>query len=195
MLSDFLYTIRIIFPTVLVLSLLVDLFLSSTWNKMYFTSGLPIFGKRVSCDLQDGAILLSSRFATQFHSDWTSSLVFREIEPNVYGFRDKFFEFRFFRYLSSMHGVLIFDDVNSQVVVKGFVNWFSLCFSVVWLSTAVLMGVINFPENGLVSLGFILVYSVPLGISYLIESHRFSKVATFAADEWKRSYLIKFGGV
>ena len=91
--SDFSETIGAIFFSILILSLLVDIVLSGTWNRMYFTSGLPIFIMQIPVSRRHINIPLSSRFEKQFRSKWTSALVFREIDLNTYGFREKFFDF------------------------------------------------------------------------------------------------------
>ena len=192
--SEFLETFGVIFFSVMTLFFLVETVLSGKWNKMYFTSGLPIFVKRISVGPRYNNIPLSSRFEAQFQSDWTNSLVFREIAPNTYGFREKFFEFRIFKYSPLMHGVLFFDSVNNQVVVKGFANWFSVGLSVIWLGCAILIGVKYFPEAASFVLGFLAFYSIILGFIYLIQYSRFSNVATFAAQEWERKYTMNVGG-
>src|SRR5689334_1747498 len=106
--------------------MLVDAVLSGTWNRMYFTSGLLFFIRRIPVARKHTNVPLPSRFETRFQSTWSSSFAFREIEPNTYAFREKFFEFRIMGYSPLMHGVLFFDFANNQVVVKGFANWSSL---------------------------------------------------------------------
>ena len=193
--SDFSETIGAIFFSILILSLLVDIVLSGTWNRMYFTSGIPIFIMRIPVSSRHINIPLSSRFEKQFNSKWTSALVFREIDLNTYGFREKFFDFRFiFHYSAVMHGMLFFDSTNNQVVVKGFANWFELCFAFVWIGSIGMNSVINFPEFTLIALAFIIIFFLGFGLLYSIQHHRFSNVAKFAAEEWTRRYVTNVGG-
>jgi len=162
---------------------------------MYFTSGLPIFIMRIPVELRNTNIPLSSRFEKQFNSPWTSALVFREIASNTYGFREKFFDFRFlFRYPPVMHGMLFFDSINNQVIVKGFANWFYLCFSLVWIGGVGLNGIMNFPDFTIIALVFILIFFLGFGLLYSIQQFRFSNVAKFAAEEWTRRYVTNVGG-
>ena len=197
MANEFLTTLGGVFSSVLILSLLVEPILSGTWNKMYFTSGLPIFVKRISVGLRQTNIPLASRFEEQFQSGWQGSLVFREIEPSTYGFREKFFQFQFGRITPLMHGYLFFDNINNQVVVKGFANWTILWFSLICLSIAGPIAIMSFPEFSLVTLialGSITFLCLFTGVLYWIQYDCFSKVATFAAQEWKRRYTINIGG-
>ena len=174
----------------LVLSILVDLGLSGTWNRMYFTSGLRLFLRRIPVVLRHSNIPLSSRFNTEFRSTWSSSFAFKEVAPNIYGFREKFFEFRLIRSSPLMHGMLFFDFANSQVVVKGYADWSMLCFSLIWLGIAALIGITQFPESTLIALAFIAFFMLVMGILYWIQYNRFTKVAEFAAQAWARRRVL-----
>lgn len=181
--------------SVLILSAAIETVLCGTWNRMYFTSGLPLFVMRIPVERSYTNIPLSSRFEKQFHSPWTSALVFREIDSNTYGFREKLFESRFiFRYPSVMHGMLFFDSVNNQVIVKGFADWSNLCFSLILIASFLLKGVTNFPDFALIALFSIFIFFLGDGLLYSIQHFRFSNVATFAAQEWTRKHLINMGG-
>jgi hypothetical protein len=173
--------------------MLADIILNATWNRMYFTTGLPIFIMRVPVNSQHtgiphNSIRLSadiqpntpdySRLKEEFQSDLVGSLTFKEIDTNKFGFREKLIQFRLMRYSPLMHGLLIFDNDNSQVIVKGFINWFPLCLSLVWLIPVITS------SDHIISLGFIVFFILVMGLIYGIQSSRFIKVATFAAQAW-----------
>ena len=178
--------------SVLVVSLIVEAILSRTWNKVYFTSGIPIFAMRVPVELRHSIIPSSSQLEAHFHSTWTSSLAFKEVDLHTYAFREKFFEVRLVGYSPIMHGVLIFNHNNNEVIVKGFANWFVLAFSLIWLSGIMLSA---FPSFPLLGLGFILFFVLLMGLLYWIQYSRFSKVAMFAAETWSRKYARNVVGV
>lgn len=175
---------------ILLLLILVDVVLSSTWNRMYFTSGLPLFIRRIPVDLRHINIPPLSRFDAQFQS----ALFFKEIEPNTYGFRENFFKFRLNMYTPIMHGMLFFDIVHNQVVVKGFVNWFILWFSLIWFGGLTVGGIMNFPESTLTALAFTALSALLLGIIYKNQYDWFAKIAIFAAQEWARKNVVSVGG-
>ena len=173
---------------VLIISAVADEVLNSTWNKKYFTTGLPIFVKRIPVIIRHTDIPERSLFQMQFRSGWIASLTFKEINSNTYGFREKLFSFNF-HYPPFMHGVLIFDTDNGQVVVKGFMNYFLPLLSLVWLTRA-LFGGVTWSSESLIGFAFYTFFAVFIsGIPYLIQFHRFSRVASFAADAWSRRYL------
>ena len=167
----------------LLLSMLAEAILSGTWNKWYLTSGLPLFIMRIPVNLRYTNIPLPHQFEEKFRSSLTYSLVFKEIEPNTYGFFENCWEFRIGRYSPLMRGLLFFDFVNNQVVVKGFANWSVLLFSLTWLGV-VFIGFMQFPRANWIALAFISFFALVLGILYWIQYYRFSQVAMFAAEKW-----------
>jgi len=186
--------IGIFVVSLLVGSLLADLVFGATWHKAYFTSGLTIFVKRIPVKHWHTNIPSQAQLEKKFRSDVISSLIFKEIDVHSYGFREKMFEFKLMRTPGPMHGLLMFDTNTSQVVVKGFVNWFILAFSLVWLglpiSGAVLILLNNEPlPSPLIPLGIIGGFILAMGIMYLFQSSRFSNVASFAAQSWARKHM------
>ena len=178
----------------LVGSLLADLVFEVTWNKTYFTYGLTIFVMRIPGNQWHTNIPSQALLETKFHSDVISSLVFKEIGAYSYGFREKIFQFKWIRTPNLMHGLLTFDTNNNQVIVTGFANWFTLAFSLVWLglplsSLVILILSREPPGSPLIPLGVIGFFIVLMGIMYLFQASRFSKVASFAAESWTRRYV------
>jgi hypothetical protein len=163
----------------------IETILRAAWNKMYFTTGLPIFLLRIPVETHYSNIPSSHQLETHFHSTWwTGSLVFKEIESDTYVFREKFFEFRMFalRYAPIMHGLLIFDRSNKQVVVKGFANWTALLLGLIFL---VGIALAPFPDIFL----FLFFIFILFGLLYSLQHYRFADVAKFAAETWTRRYV------
>ena len=174
------------------LVMLTEAVLSGTWNKWYFTTGLLIFQRRIPVEPSHYSIPPCAQLETHFHSEWRRSLAFRQIAANMYGFREKLFEFRLTRGSQVMHGMLFFDSENREVVVKGFSDWL-----IVWLP---LLGFGGFaiqvvsvqglaPLSAMAMLGVgILVFAVVLGLLFRAQYSRFSNVAAFAAHMWAGGY-------
>lgn len=174
-------TPEIIIAGAFILSFVVDTILRITWNKLYFTKGLTLFTMSIPVNERHVNIPSKPVLESQFHSIWFESFVFQEIFPNTYGFREKFSQFKLMRYSPIMHGLLIFDDANSRVIVKGFANWFFLVFSLLWLGGAIL-----FTLSVSILALFVIFFCLVIGSIYAIQHSRFSKVATIAAQAWSR---------
>ena len=201
MASDLSEIIGILFLSVFLVSLFADMFFSATWNKTYFTTGLTIFVKRIPVRYSHRNIPFRhsntdfphpSDFEKEFHSDLISSLTFMEIDMSVYGFREKFFQLKLIGYSSIMRGLIMFDTSNNQVVVKGFINWSILVFSLVWLSVPISFLVQTWSGDSMLfsplfPLGAIAFFILVTGICYMIQYYRFLKVASFAAQAWLKN--------
>jgi hypothetical protein len=179
--------LTIIWGAGLITGLIIEPILNYSWNKAYFIKGLPIFMVRVSAKPRYSNVPRTSQFDAHFHSTWflwDISLLFKELDMDVYGFREKNFIHPLYPLV--MHGMLYFDKNNDQVIVTGFLNWLVPCIVVVGfmlLSFAPLIELLIF-------LPFILFF----GISYWIQFNRFSKVAEFAAHSWARKHLKEMAG-
>ena len=178
----------------LIVSLLLDAFCATTWNKSYFTSGLMVYIKHIPVNYWHSNLPDTSLFEKVFHSEIVASLTFKEIDVFSYGFREKMAQFRLVRYSPIMHGLITFDTVNGQVTVTGYANWYALVFSFLWLGmlTVFSVGSWSYGNIGfslLIFIGAFAFFSLVMGILYWIQSSRFSKVAQFAAQTWARKYM------
>jgi hypothetical protein len=178
---------------VLIITGLIETFLSATWSKTYFNSGVLGIIKNAQVGIHHTNVPSHSLFESKFRSGYfylTRSLVFKELDINVYGFRESLFPLG---RMSLLHGVLVFDDDNNQVIVKGFFDWTALCFVLIWLMIpplAWLFGYMSFYEpTWLVALAYFGILFVNLGIFYSMDYFRFSAVAEFAAQSWSRKYV------
>jgi hypothetical protein len=176
----------------------VEIVLSATWQKNYFTIGVPIFVFRIPVEAQHTNIPSCPLLESNFKSSGfirNTSLLFEEIEPNLMGFRESLLQFG--RWYSVMHGSLIFDTKNSQVIVKGFLDWAISYFSLLWIIGAPLFWLLGFERDEPIWLA-LLVYSIlfiNLGVFCSLDYIRFSRVAKFAAQAWSRHYATIVSGV
>ncbi len=178
---------------ILLITGLVETFLSATWNKVYFNSGVRLILKEFQVDSHHSDVPSRAVLENKFKSgcfDLTNSLIFRKLDGNMYGFRERLLPIR---RMSLMHGIVIFDEGNNRVTVKGFFDWTALCFVAIWLLLPLIgLPLGNMPPFG-ESIWFVVIYFgilfVNLGIFYLIDWVRFSAVAEFAAQSWSRKYV------
>ena len=179
-LSNSLGTIALIALAILALA---EMGLTTTWNKLYFMFGLPIFVKKIPVKNHRAEIPPKHIFETRFRSNGSTPIVFGEIGANGYGFCEEMLRFSKFglRYTPVMHGWLVFDDANHQVVVKGFANWYILGFSLLWFGMLT-SGLFNSLST---AIPFGLFFIVIVGVIYAIQYSRFSKVAAVAAQAWQ----------
>jgi hypothetical protein len=162
---------------------LIELVLSGIWNRLYFTKGLPLLVLRISVGNHYSNIPSQAQLEAPFRANWVQSLVFREIDPDKFAFREKIFQLRLFSYSPTMHGLLFFDRDNDKVVVKGFANWFMVLFFLMGI-----IGAIN-TDNPFTIFASLLLLVLLFGILYLVQFYRYSKVADFAAQAWSRHHL------
>jgi hypothetical protein len=171
---------------------IIETILCGTWDKTYFTTGLLMFQRRSPVEPQHDSVPSCSQLETHFHSNWTRSLVFHPIAANTYGFREKLLEFRLAGSSPLMHGMVFFDSENREVVVKGFSNWFTVWFSLLWLGSigiAVVSVQGYLSSSVVVALGIaILVFGWIMGWFYWKQYSLYSNVARFASEAWSKEY-------
>ena len=187
---DYIYVVAVL---ILLITGLVETFLSATWNKVYFNSGVRLILKEFQVETHHSDVPSREVLENKFKSgcfNLTNSLIFRKLDGNKYGFRERLLPIG---RMSLMHGIVIFDEGNNRVIVKGFFNWTALCFVAIWL----FLPLIGLPLGNIQPLGesiwsavaYFCVLFVNLGIFYLIDWVRFSAVAEFAAQSWSRKYV------
>jgi hypothetical protein len=179
-----------IFIITLLTALFGDIVLRSLWNKLYFSVGLPIFILIMPVQTQYKGVPFQYLFEEEHQSGWFTPLLFKQIGMHIYAFREKYFSLGF-NYFPIMHGVLIFDDDQQRVVVKGIANWFTIWliiyFLLVWTNL-----VATFPIQITGSVAFLVFVFV---ICYLIQYSRFMKVGKLAAELCSKSHFLNSAGV
>jgi len=153
-------------PIVIVV-LFVELILSGSWNRFYFTFGLPLFVRRAQCDNQllDDALIaaLNKEFAGSVGPD----IVFNRLGPALCAFREKLFQFTLFTYTPIMHGIIVYDPRTSQASVIGHANWFFVAFVAVFISMSASAGEM-----------LVVIFGV-VGVIYFVQARRFRSVSEF----------------
>jgi len=156
----------------LLLLLVVELIGYSTWNKRYFTFGIPIFMRTIP--VNDITLLSASAKDMEAHcpsSFWGPSIQFREIGQGEYAFRDAIFRLFGLGSPPILRGYLAYDHDKKQISVKGYA---------ILIFPIVIFGALSFfarsAEMALIVLG------VFFGILYSLLVARFNAVANMAAD-------------
>jgi hypothetical protein len=184
-----------IFGKIIIVTLLISLFadtvLRATWNKMYFTIGVPIFFMRLPVNTPYQGIPFRYLFEEEFESAWPSAMVLKQMDAHSYAFREKLLHTLLLQYISLMHGLVIFEHEKSQVVVKGFANWTTL-----WLLLYFSLSSLNLLESSRIETtepsSIIIVILV---IVYVIQYSIFSKLGKLAAELCSKRYFLNSGGV
>ena len=175
----------------LIISLLADIVLRASWNKMYFTVGIPIFIMSTPVNKKFEGVPHQYLLEEEFRFSWFApALTFKVNDSRSFFFCEKFFGPPI-RYLPIMHGLIVFEHDKKRVVVKGLANWFTL-----WIILTVALAsfsVLNYLQLhvtesvALVALLFV--------VFYFIQWYRFSKVCKFAAEMCSNKVFLNSGGV
>jgi hypothetical protein len=170
----------------------IEIFLRSTWNKYYFSIGLPVFVRRAPAS-PPSTIPPDIRYLkAEFRSTLSGTLEFRDINWNEYGFREKLmvriFTIGHRRIVPEvMHGYLKYDYGRKQVVVKGFLNWWTVLLPLWFLVISNPMIKDDSPFSTVIAIVICLV--IP-GISYVSQLYLFNKIATSAAELWSHPFSL-----
>jgi hypothetical protein len=144
----------------------VELILSVTWNRFYFSVGLPIFIRRMPVVARRIAPLDIDIMKTEL-----PVLLFKEMGTNLYAFRERFFQLYMGRsgLTGAMHGIVVLDQTGRQVVVKVFFPWYHVVLlpGLAWISLSV---------GGQVWLYF-LTYLILLGMTLAVQISHFGEMA------------------
>jgi hypothetical protein len=175
----------------------VETVLSARWHKKYFTAGVSLLVIAVPVKVHHTNIPSCQLLKANFKSNWWSGpLLFKELDTNSVGFRESLLRLRTGLVV---HGLLIFDEKNSQVIVKGFIDWSVLCFALIWLIIPPLMWLLApmrlYEPPWLIALAYFGILFINAVIFYLTGYRRFLQVATFAAQAWSRKYALSVDGV
>ena len=157
---------------------IVETVLILAWNKPYFTIGIPILELRVFATPADETAPNQSDLAANFLRKAGPSYDFHAFDLKTVAFREKLFDFSNATATPIMHGSLLFDYPNRQVVVKGLVNWTLLVFAFFWIIMA-----------ARVAPPVMLIVIVPMSIVivvvlYRVQHRRYVRVAEFASRVW-----------
>lgn len=169
-----------------------DWIFAVAWTKFYFTSGILVFWKQVSVASRYSEIPSPSLLEKRLSSCWMGSFIFKELEQNQYGFRQKFFSFT---WNPVTHGLIVFDTEKNLITVKGYLNWIVLSL------TAFLLVIIPFLWliNGITRTEFLNLFATSFigcgllfGLPYLMDRYRLTIITTTAAELWSRKYMRNY---
>ena len=170
-----------LFPVIFVIAI-AELIVSGTWQKLYFTTGIPVFKKTVR--LSESPELSSDGLNERFSGGFWGPLCFKPMSSNQIAFREAFFCFRLMNYTPVMHGLIRYDERMKELQVIGFVNWFAPLFIVLFIAMES-----SFPNS---EEGIDIMFTVfPIGLFallYFIQACRFRGVykALSLQNSWQR---------
>ena len=144
--------------------------LRANWNRLYFTVGLPLFIYRVPMKSLSSSGLDISKMESEFPPSFMqNALVFKQLDSNLYAIRG---EASGRNNGDPIHGTILFDQTEQQVVVKGYSNVTDLIgfLAVIYVGSFYI-------QWWIISLTLI-----PIGVLYFIQIKRFRKVAEKAAE-------------
>jgi hypothetical protein len=155
--------------------LVVEIVLSGTFAKPYFTIGLPLFMCEVNSGGRSAPLPSPEQIAAALPKTIFHRFVFSQLEPSRFAFRERAWgSFFRFSYTPVMHGSLLFDRNAGRVRMVALANWFPLAF--VALFAATIPSDEAFPFT--VFLGALLLFI------YAIQVKRYREVANIAAQCW-----------
>ncbi|MDA3800161.1 MAG: hypothetical protein PF692_13915 [Kiritimatiellae bacterium] len=170
-----------LFPVILVV-VIAELIVSGTWQKFYFTTGIPVFKKAVR--LSESPELSSDVLNDRFSGGFWGPLCFKPMSSNQIAFREAIFCFHLMNYTPVMHGLIRYDERMKELQVIGFVNWFAPLFILCFIAMAS-----SLPSS---EEGIDIMFTVfPIGLFaslYFIQFSRFSRVykALSLQNSWQR---------
>jgi hypothetical protein len=161
-----------IYITALIVATVAELIVSGTWQKFYFTAGIPIFRK--SARLQAHPELSAELLNQMFTDGWWDPLKFKKISQYEIAFREVLINFAIFRlnYTPLMHGLIRYDPITRDLQVIGFANWFAAFFVVLFIY---LTFSFSGPERGIAIAVTLFILGL-LGFIYYVQRKRYNSV-------------------
>ena len=151
-----------------------EMIFSSTWNRLYFSWGVPVFRQELLVPSPrpepPSPQRLEGRLRESARQPFRSPIEFHQLDGGRLAFRER----RIGQYSEVMRGLLRFDRQHGLVEVTGFLNWF-----VPVLVAAALVLLVSAHEPV-----FIVVLTGIIALLYAIQARRFREVAADAVQEW-----------
>ena len=155
----------VFFAAAAIVAAVADLWGAMRWKRAYFAYGIPILMRRIARPAGLGDVSIEKLEAAGRPAAG-APLVFRQIAPDLIGFREKAFAGGSLHYMPVMHGAIRYDATEGVVRVAGIVNYFVV---------AVMAALVVLFRSG--------PYEVPLlalgvfALIYFIQAVRFNRVA------------------
>lgn len=144
---------------------IVELVLALTWNRAYFSWGLPLFTCRVEATTSGLVRFPFPRLESEVEPTRWSRLVFRQVSARTCGFRESTMIHVGPGYLPVMRGLIVIDRQRREVRIIGLCNWSVLLMLV--------MTIIALPANP----AAMLILMAFFAYSYAMQWRRFRNVA------------------
>jgi hypothetical protein len=159
----------------------LETILSMTWNRLYFSVGIPIFREDRVLNQPSQAPPTSGRLEKLVAKSAFPPFAFRPIGENLFAFRERGWSGSWrLHYTPVVHGNLLLDPTSARLRVAGLANWFAIAFLAFGI-----IGSLSFREP--VFLIFLIGLSVGI---YAIQAKRFREVAAAAAEEWGKRQAV-----
>ena len=151
----------------------VEFWMLSTWRESYFRSGLCVFERRFQAMSMHFDPLPTWSMEDEFGSGLFPPIGFSELSPGLYGFRETYLgsSSSFITYLPVMRGAVVFDMVSASVSVKGYINWYVIVVSALFVFMALPL---EPTSEATVLLGG---YAAIVIVIYSVQVWRYGKVA------------------
>ena len=161
---------------------IMELIFSTRWYPAYFKIGIPIYSKAYTFHRTTPKPIGEATLNEAFKQKLTPSLLFKEIEPNTFAFREPFFQFKLLSYAPLMHGRLDINPNSRHIKVIGLVNWSFLAFIMI------LFFVISNHRDFVPIMIFFL---SSFGVIYIFQRVKYEKVGKFAFEWNSRDWSNK----
>lgn len=165
----------------------INLFLSLSWNRSYFTSGWSFLSLSAPVGSFHTNTPSVSVLEAQFRSPWIGNLLFRQVAPDTYAVRGRVFDFSLTN-LGKVQGTLSFDRTNRRVMFRAFLHWWDLPILLTGgliLAAALAPWASRMWLQGLLQLA---AFSLLIGPPILVGRRRCRMLVQFAARAWERVY-------
>jgi hypothetical protein len=117
---------------------ILEVVLSTTWNRHYFTHGIPLLAWSMPSPAAPPARPIDEAMNDPARSSgFAQALVFKRLDLLTYAFRERF-QVRPLAYSPVMRGLLVLRPANARVEVRGYLNWTAIAFALAFGSSALL---------------------------------------------------------
>jgi hypothetical protein len=89
---------------IFIIIVIIGMFLSGRWHPPYFRKGIRIYSKTYICGSMAQVPVEEVALCEAFKRKVFPSLVFKEIGPGEFAFREKIFQFSLLSYSQIIHG-------------------------------------------------------------------------------------------
>lgn len=157
---------------------IVETILSSTWNRAYFSYGIPIFSYEPALRNPLPTKIDSKKLEYSQQPKYFVALKVHRFSDKLFGVREAAWGgFGAISYTPIMHGKIEIRD-NGQLRITGLVNWFTVFFTIVFIGLAIQWGSDDQMVFVLPAFLFCL-----LGWIYITQKKRFIELADIAASQ------------